>query len=438
MNSEITPQHEDANTIPKRTTPTWNMELLLSGATVFALFQGSQAVMAGGSYLLPRLQGDITLLASILFTYGYGGFILLALTFALHLVIRAYWVALIGMNSVFPAGVKLDAMKAGPLAKDILKRRWRPMDVSIERADNAATMVFGIGVSIVLVLVPVSLSVTLMFALVALVGWATGLQQHSSWLMMALLALLFIPYMAASSLDRMRGDRLLPGTLAHRLCRGTLEAYSRIGMNHASNPLVTLFSSNIGERRGQTIIFAVMFTAMLSSAAGLVLSRKDLGIGSYGDFPDPRRGMSSSVEGRSYASSHQPDWSPLAPYIPDMAVRGDYARLVVPYIPQRHGHLFDACGARGEEDRTSDENKRRADLLACIGRDIKVSLNGAPLAVPPEWYTEPNLDLRGLLYMIPVRDLAGGRHELSVLAKPEQAPEADEDPEQPFVIPFWR
>ena len=48
---------EDANQIPKRTTPTWDMELLLSGATVFALFQGAQAMMAGGAYLLPRLQG---------------------------------------------------------------------------------------------------------------------------------------------------------------------------------------------------------------------------------------------------------------------------------------------------------------------------------------------------------------------------------------------
>lgn len=29
----------DAETIPQRTTPTWEMEVLLSGATVFALFQ---------------------------------------------------------------------------------------------------------------------------------------------------------------------------------------------------------------------------------------------------------------------------------------------------------------------------------------------------------------------------------------------------------------
>ena len=437
MDQQDTPQ-EDANVIPKRTTPTWDMELLLSGATVFALFQAAQAMAAGGAYLLPRLQGDFGLLASILFTYGFGGLILLSMTFALHLVIRAYWVALIGMNSVFPGGIKTEALTAGPISKDILTRRWQSMDTAIERADNAATMVFGIGVSIVLVLVPVSMGVTVMFAVVALVGWATGLQQHSIWMLFGLMALLFLPYMGAAMVDKARGDRLVPGTLAYRLCRAILEFFARLGMSQASNPLVTVFSSNMGERRSQIIIFLVMTTGMVASGAGLLLSREELGLGSYGAFPDPRRGMSSSVEGRSYASSHQPDWSPLTPFIPDMVVRGDYVRLVVPYVPLRHSHLFDACGTGGEQDKAPDENKRRTELLACIGQSVQVTLDGAAVAVSPDWYTEPSRDLRGLVYMIPVNGLADGRHVLAVLVKPKEAPKADEDPEQPTVIPFWR
>ncbi|MBW8366263.1 MAG: hypothetical protein K0M70_00165 [Arenimonas sp.] len=438
MNEHESSGPDDAHSLPKRTTPTWDMELLLSGATVFALFQGAQAMLAGGAYLLPRLQDNVAMLASILLTYGFGGLILLALTFTLHLVIRAYWVALIGMNSVFPGGVRMDAFKSGPLAKDILQRRWQSMDVSIERADNAATMVFGIGVSIVLVLVPVSLGVTLMFAVVTLVGWATGLQKFYMEMLLGLMALMFLPYMLAAGIDKARGDRLVPGSRVHRLCRGTLELYARVGMSNASNPLVTVFSSNIGAQRGQAIIFAVMTTAMLASGAGMVMSRMDLGVGSYGDFPGPRRGMPSSVEGRNYASSHQRDASPVAPYIPDMVVRGSYLRLVVPYVPKWHSHLFDDCGARWPEDKTDEENQRRVALLACVGRAVQVRLNGEVVAATPEWYTEPHRDLRGLLYMVPVRDLADGRHELSVLTPPEEPPEKDEDPEQPFVIPFWR
>lgn len=431
------PTQEDANTIPKRTTPTWDMELLLSGATVFALFQAAQAMLAGGAYLLPRLQGDLLMLCSMLFTYGFGGLILLSLTFALHLVIRAYWVALIGMNSVFPGGIKLDALRAGPLAKAVLLQRVRSMQDSIERADNAATIVFGIGVSIVLVLVPVSLTVTLMFGLAELIAWLAGLQAHVDMILLAIMAMLFLPYMVSATLDKKRGDRLQPGSLAYRLTHACLVFYARIGLSRASNPLVTVFSSNIGERRGQAIIFTVMLVAMLSSLAGLVLSRKDLGLGSFADFPDPRRGMSSSVEGRSYADTQQPDWSPASPYLPALVVRGDYARLVVPYAPEFNGHLMKACPS-GSTGTASEERARREALLDCFSGQLTVSLDGQPLALRPDWYTEPARDLRGLLYMIPVRGLAEGRHELSVLTPPKEEPEDDKDPEQPFVIPFWR
>ncbi|MCX7034930.1 MAG: hypothetical protein NT046_13385 [Arenimonas sp.] len=437
MDFDQTPQ-EDANTIPKRTTPTWDMELLLSGATVFALFQGAQAMMASGAYLLPRLQGDLLMLCSMLFTYGYGGLILLSLTFALHLVIRAYWVALIGMNSVFPQGIKVDALKAGPLTKAVLVQRVRSMQESIERADNGATIVFGIGVSIVLVLVPVSLTVTVMFGLAALMARLLGVPAHTDWIMMGLMALLFLPYLASATVDTRFGHRLRPGSLAHRMTHACLVFYARIGLSRASNPLVTVFSSNIGERRGQAIIFTVMLVAMLSSLAGLVLSRKDLGLGSFAEFPDPLRGMSSSVEGRSYANSQEPDWSPATPYLPDLVVRGDYARLVVPYTPNFSGHLMKACPSSSASDIAGEERARREALLDCFSGQITVSLDCKPLAVRPDWYTEPARDVRGLLYMVPMQGLAKGRHELSVLTRPEEAPKAGDDPEQPFVIAFWR
>lgn len=429
---------EDANQIPKRTTPTWDMELLLSGATVFALFQGAQAMMAGGAYLLPRLQGDVLMLCSMLFTYGYGGLILLALTFALHLAIRAYWVALIGMNSVFPNGIKLDALKAGPLAKSVLLQRVRSMPESIERADNGATIVFGIGVSIAMVLVPVSLVVTVMFGVAALLAWLLGLPAHADWIMLGMMALLFLPYMASAMVDTKFGHRLRPGSLVHRMTHACLVFYARIGLSRASNPLITVFISNIGERRGQAIIFTVMMGVMLSSLAGLVLSRKDLGLGSFAEFPDPRRGMGSSVEGRGYANSQEPDWSPATPFLPDLVVRGDYARLVVPYLPTLNGHLMKACPSASELDAAADERVRRDALLDCFSGQITVSLDGEPLALRPDWYTDPARDLRGLLYMIPVQNLADGRHEVSVLTPPRDKPEPGDDPEQPFVIAFWR
>ena len=431
------PTEQDAQQLPKRTTPTWDMELLLSGATVFALFQAAQAVAEGGSYYLPRMQGELLMLASMLFTYGQGGLILLVLTFSLHLSLRAYWVALVGMNSVYPAGLKPDGLRLGPLARAVLEKRWRPLEDVIERADNRATIVFGIGVSAALVLVPVSLVVTLMFALAAVAGWLTGHPDASQWALLGMMGLMFLPYFVAMTVDRKYGARLVPGSLAHRACRGAIAFYARLGMTRDANPLVTVFISNIGDRRGNAVMFTVMMLALLLSTVGLVLNRHDLGMGSYQAFPDPRRGMAASVEGRGYASSHEPGWSPLTPFLPDMVVRGSYLRLVVPYVPTVHGHLLEKCPeGLAASRKTGPDRERRLVLLACFADGLEVSLDGQRVTQSPEWFTDPGRDLRGLLYMIPAAGLAPGRHEVTVLATPEE-PDEDE-PEQPYVIPFWR
>jgi hypothetical protein len=426
--------------LPKRTTPTWETELLLSGATVFALFQAAQALLAWAAYLLPRLDGGLLFIASMLYTYGQGGVVLLAMTFSVHLMLRAYWVAMVGIDSVFPAGLRIDQVRAGPIAKALLLERWQDMATAIERADNRATVVFAVGVSMAMVLIPVSMTVLLMFAISYAIAWAIGDVLQVSGVMFAVMAAWFAPFMLVTMVDKQWGARLVPGSRGHRACMAVQRFYSRVGMGRDFNPMVTIFSSNIGERKGQMIVFAVLLAAMLSSMAGLALSRQSLGVGSYGAFPDVRRGMAASSDGRHYASAHGASFEPAAPFIPDLVATGHYLRLVVPYVPNAYGHLLRQCDATLVEagDGIAGERDRRQKLLRCLADGFTVSLNGTPITLTPDWYTDPGRDLRGLLYMVPIRGLAQGRHELQVLPRPEAPPEDGEDPEQPFVIPFWR
>ena len=120
------PQHADdaASRLPRRTTPTWEMEVLLSGATVFTLWQLAGALAPTTAYLLPRLTPQLATLGGVLYIYLASGVIMLGLAFGLHLAMRAYWVALVGMHSVFPRGLRLDGLKGGPVSRDLLTSRW--------------------------------------------------------------------------------------------------------------------------------------------------------------------------------------------------------------------------------------------------------------------------------------------------------------------------
>lgn len=442
--SDPTPQDEPL-ALPRRTTPTWEMELLLSGATVFTMFQATQAVTAWGGHLLPRLADNLRMFVSVLFTYGNGALTLLSLAFLLHLSLRAYWVALVGIDSVYPAGPRFDRLRIGPIQRGLVQQRWRPIGERIEAADNAATIVFALGISLAFLLVPISAVVTVLYAIAVAIAWLADAPHLTSALFGLLSGVLFLPLWLAGSLDRRRGERLAPGGWAHRACAAVLGVYARAGMGRDANPMVAVFSTNIGERKGAVVVFIAIFGAMIGSTALLAASRNQLGVGSYADFPSPRRGMADSLDGRNYASMQEPGQLPSTPFLPSPTARGDYVLLVVPYVPMLHGGHFADCGREAPAaDDAAGERERRRVLLACVAAGFTLTLDDAPLSAEPQWYADPKRDLRGLAWMVPVAALAPGRHELAVQPPPERdegaAKDEDEaaEPELPWVIPFWR
>ena len=163
MSSDTTPPHAPG-TIPARTKPTWEMELLISGATVFGLMQmpgladkflfhvhntGAEVV---SGFVLP------------LWIYVKSALVTLIATFVAHLALRGYWIALVGLSSVYPDGIRWAqvAQRTGPFMLAWMKERFGDIDATIERADNRATRVFGVGFAVAtLMQIPIGLVLVL-------------------------------------------------------------------------------------------------------------------------------------------------------------------------------------------------------------------------------------------------------------------------------------
>ncbi|WP_290889670.1 hypothetical protein [Arenimonas sp.] len=431
------PAAEDEPTrLSRRTTPTWEIEMLLSGATVFALMQLAGALPAWGVYLLPRLADPWLELGRLMLLYGHSAVVLLCLAFLLHLLMRGYWVALVGMHSVFPGGLKLEKLRAGPIAKSLLARNWQDMDAAIERADNRATVVFGLGIGLTLVLLLVTVSALLLFLVSLGVAMALGNATLASPILMALLAIWLGPQLLAGYLDRRFGHRLSPTGWPYRILHRTLHLYSRTGTSRESSPLVTIYSSNVGEKRSNWVVLAVMLLATVLSLASAAFVREDLGPGNYAGFPEGSGALPRAVHHAHYATRHEAGETPDLPFVPDLVARGRYLPLVVPYVPTLHQHLLAGCPGAGPGRDAAARTARHQAALDCLAAGLVVRLDGEPLALPPEAYSDADRDLRGLLYMIPIDALPVGRHELHVTLRPDEPPE-DGEP-QAWRIPFWR
>ncbi len=431
------PDENTRLTLPKRTTPTWEVELLLSGATVFALVQLATWVPGWASYISPRLDDFWRQVAGLSMIYLMCGVVVLTVAFVLHLLLRAYWVALVGMDSVFPGGLKPEKLRDGPIMRDWIMDRWKPMAAQVEQADNRATIVFGLGIGLARMMVTLTIVVSLLMLLALLMAAVTGTAAYASTWILAALGLLLLPWLLAMVVDRVLGHRLPRGHWLRRVVESMLAVYSLTGMGRESSTLVTLYTTSIGDRRGNWIVGGVITAGILVSMSALALFNEELGWGQYGRFPRLEANLPQTVQHLHYASQHETDRSPGHAFIPDMQASGRYLPLVVPFVPLQHERLLEGCPEPKNKPSGYDGRQLRAQAtLDCLARGFAVTLDGEPLAQRPEFYSDATRDLRGLVYMIPLAGQSRGRHELVVSLPPQ--PESDENDAPPiWRIPYW-
>jgi len=444
--SAATPPSESGDKIfqlPKDTTPTWEVELLLSGALVFSMLQVPGWLDDWLYAIRPRLSGS----------YNYGAFMVyfylkitsyaLIGTFVLHLASRAIWVAALGLRSVYPEGVLWDKLPRGPIYRDYTRRTTPTLDQMIDRADNRASLVFAFGLLMVLM----SLSIMVFTMLTVVIAGFLGpflFGSDSTWFTMILVGILFLPMISVTLIDRKFGERI---PLTHGFAKAMRGIYWLSGWfagGRSVNPILLTMFSRLGLVRSNFLIMGVLYSLM---AVILIETFARNGVIS----PPGERYLPQEIQSRELRSINYADARSVSealegqPFIPSEIVRGPYLRLFVPYLPRRLDKVIERdCPTAAVTEDLADKAARRvaeaartAALLNCASSLLHpVLLNGQPIAgFQYDIGKDAQSGLRGFVAMIDVRQLAQGRHELHV-ARPQR--DGDDEPPQPVIVTFWR
>lgn len=427
-------EHESPNTLSSRTTPTWEVELLISGVAVFAMLQLPGWLDDLVFALEPRFSSNWRMFVLMFYFYAKSAAVVLAITFAMHLLLRAQWIALVGMHSVYPEGVRLDKMRMGAIQRAIEAERIDSTSDAIERADNRASVVFAIGVTIAQILGGVCIFVCGSLAVVTPFSQVAGWNLEPTLIMFGVFAVIMLPSIAATTFDYSFGQRLRSGGNFHRAIESILRFYTRIGLGRRNNRIIALLASNGGEKRMMALVFGVMFAAIIGVTVTYIGMRGQTVLGSYGLFPDAG---AARIDPSHYDDQRTPTRDDPTPYVQSMAIAGPYLKLVVPYKPRRDERAMRDCAVPSAADAT----QRAEALLGCLQTLRNVFLDGQPLVdLHYEIASDPRTDRPALLAMIDIRALPAGRHELRVAhpLRDDQEPDKD-DPDAGFdSIPFWK
>lgn len=422
--------------VPRDTTPTFELEMLVSGAVLFGLFQLAGEFEGWLAYWRPHvgLLGTFFVVGgSVLVRAALYGLIA---CFVTHLAIRGYWVALVGANSVFPRGPQWEAMRQlGPIQAELTRAQVRPLGAFIRRADNAASIVFACGfvfalslTTAVAVLVPFALMV---WGLARFVRIEVAL--IVAGVVVVALALLQI---GASLLDYRMKERLDPTSRLGRAVRMTLR-FALATSTPAARSLWTVVMTNLSPKVAAAgLVVGAAILSVVSASRTLV----DGGLPGASNFRFFADGGTSSLVAARYASL-DPDRDQRTPWIDADVVTGPYLRLHIPYRPLVHDRALPAAcpGVRplpidGEE---SPATRAAGEaVLRCAARVHRVALDGRPLAsLRLRFLADPRANRRVFVAHVPVRGLAEGEHVLTVwpVARPGRPV-----PTTPYTIPFWR
>lgn len=431
-------EHESPNKLSSQTTPTWEVELLISGVAVFAMLQLAGWLDDGIFALAPRLDSDWQKLAEVLYYYLKSAAVILAVTFASHLLLRARWIALVGMDSVYPDGVQWKNLRMGSIQREVERRYQVPTEVVIERADNLATTVFAVGVMVALIMTIVTV------VLGVILGTSNLVESLLDWdyanLVIPGLVVVFIlmPFGLVTSLDRRYGTKWTPESRLRRISTRLLSLFTRMGMGRSNNRVMALLASHGGDRKAIILTSVIMGTAIVAVMLNYSSMHNGTQFGSYRFFPS---GKGTALQSSYYDDQRDPHRGTVTPFIQSMIVDGSYIKVVVPYLPWQ-----DETAMRAEcQSPTAKYGESDARLLRCLQALHPITLDAAPVEnLRYEIASDAPTSRPALLAMIDIRTIANGRHELRIGRAPPPDTSSEEkdgkrDPEmQDYVIPFWK
>lgn len=404
--------------MPKRTTPTWEIELLISGATAFGLVQLLSFSDDGFLRLQLALNNaELLRILTPLQIYVRIALICLIVAILLHLVVRAYWVGLIGLHSVYRGPPDLSKIQSGPYSRRAMEADTQDVPASIDRADNLATRIFGFGIGMALMMLIPTIFVLIMLGVAAALDLFYPSTKAVNVALLGLTPILVLFLTLPSFIDLWIGARIKPASWMGRYLTWHLNALKSFYLGMGNNMLVLYMMARGGSFRG--VMISSVFVGFAMSMVAVI------GMPRLKAMQD-RTDVSHEWEASDYASERGTDMTfARRAYIEAPQLRGDFLSLSVPVPNKSPSGGYGPCL----------KDQKAKDFVACLEKGLALTIDGK--SVEADWLLMPARSGRPptLRALIDVRDQARGKHVLRI-----DYPFNREHPDDAWVeiIHFWK
>ncbi len=457
-------QQSEVNSSPQQTglhRRTWELELLISGAIVVALFQLPEAVDAVFDGLKSRVSRE---LFKVVWTVYFPAKLAITpalIVFSIHILLRGFWVGMVGLNAVFKDGIDWDKVTMPPILRAYHKPRTNPQDFE-KKLDRAASLLFAVLFSLLSQTAALGFWLTTGMILVVAIASSPFGSNHvlEIWNLVYFGIIFFV---AAPGLLAILIDKCIERwpSLARRLpflvslCRLMLIVGSAVMLVRLWYPAALTMTSNLTKKKPETwrvimVTVPATFVLMAVVFAGMIGGPLYRSFDSY--IFTPPRPQESGVSSRYYESMRDPGEAVNVPTVQADVISDPYLRLYLPYDAWRDNDRLaelcpDAKPFRKDGDlltafrRRPTEASARIAVLGCFEKFWTVELNEKPVELDLAFSDEPGGRGVGVVAYVSTADLPSGKNRIVVTrftSKEEEKRSRFNREEHVFHIPFWR
>ncbi|MCB0636903.1 MAG: hypothetical protein KDC54_09820 [Lewinella sp.] len=408
------PESSTGYWLQKLEAESYQVELVISGLAIYGSLQLLELVKAMIHWVNVEVGDSLLTIAYFTFTYFLIGVEFLIFTFILHFAMRALWVGMVGLASVYPQGIDFERKdRHSEFFLEQLKAEFPSLRGFNEQLDRLCSLVFAFSFGVVMVMLSIGLLLGAFLLIDTVVG--TFVPSLSGWVAKGLIILLIGAFFVNMVMN-------LKFWWDAPLVRRVHYPYNRF-LTHIiylfmRQPLLYLtYTFMTNEKMSRLgIVYLISLVIALFSFISQI---EQVGILQFNRDYHIKTGYRSDIyEYYEYADRLPADEYIYAPMLPSAEVRGDFVPLFVPTFARTRAARREACGEwatpTGESlSRREETIRQRQFTLDCYGRQLRVMIDSVPVSgLQWRFMEHPHHQEERIVAYLPIEQLAYGEHLL--------------------------
>ncbi len=412
----------------------WQAELIVSGLALYGTFQLPEFIYWLTNYFIKTLPAEQYFAGYMIVYVNLLAISILTAFFMIHFVLRAYWIGLIGLNSVFPNGYGKEGGMYAPLFTNRLIKLLPNVDTTIKKVDDICSTLFSSAFAFLMIYGMISIT---MIVVLNLFNMLSDFVPASALIIFAkVFGLLFIAYMILSIIANFKKFRN-----SHTIQNLYYWFTVIIGYAMSSiffkpvNQIMTTFTSNYKKGKSN-LLLPIAFLAIAIALSFYHFEKSNIPILIRTSPIGQTTFQKNKVYPVYYENQHPTGKEILNPVIPSDQIKSPFLKVFIPVFDNEEYFQKKFCAPyENDPSKTRRENNRAKSeqRIFCYRKYHQVLINDSLYQAEFLKHDHPNNDEFGIIAYLPTNDFKAGKNELRVLKRKDLEGSIYSE----VKIPFW-